>query len=124
MATPQYSPSAAVAVPERRRGFFGDIIAGALLGDFARDLRLPGAITQIVLAFIPLIGSICALRDLMANLRHHDRIGAVLNFFALAPVLGGFSKTLEVVRALAHVGHAYQITRHQRDRRAQQRITA
>lgn len=133
MADPQYSPppggyapggyAAAMALPERR-SFLGDVAAGALFGDFAQDLRLPGAMTQIVLSFIPLVGTICALRDLVADMRHRDRIGIVLNFFALAPVVGGVSKTLEVLRALAHVGHAYRITRHQRDQRKQRKARA
>ena len=101
------------------RSFLGDIVAGALFGDFARDLRVPGAVTQIVLAFIPLIGTMCAVRDLIADLRHHDRTGAFLNVLALAPVIGGFSKTLEVVRGFAHVSHAIRVTQVQRDQRRQ-----
>lgn len=116
-------PAAAMAVPYRR-SFLGDVAAGALYGDFAQDLRVPGALTQIVLAFIPLVGTICAIRDLVADMRHRDHIGIVLNFFALAPVLGGFSKTLEVLRALAHVGHAYRITRRQSDQRKQRKRDA
>ena len=107
----------------RRRSFFGDIFAGAFYGDFARDLRIPGAMTQIILAFIPLIGTICAIRDLIADLRHHDRTGAFLNVLALAPILGGFSKTLEVVRGFAHVSHAIRVTQHQRDQRDQYAVT-
>lgn len=123
MAEPQYRPVySAAASPAAveivyRRSFLGDVAAGALYGDFAHDLRIPGALTQIVLSFIPLIGTICALRDLVADMRHRDRVGIILNFFALAPVLGGFSKTLEVLRAFAHVGHAYVITRRQRIQR-------
>ncbi len=101
------------------RSFFGEIAAGAFLGDFARDLRVPGAATQITLSFIPLIGSMCAMRDLVADLRHHDRVGATLNILALAPILGGFSKTLEVVRGFAHVSHAIRVTQRQRDQRDQ-----
>jgi hypothetical protein len=128
MAGPQYSqgyaPQSALTL-SRQRSFIGDIFAGALYGDFARDLRVPGAVTQIVLAFIPLIGSICAIRDLIADLRHHDHVGAVLNIFALAPIIGGFSKTLEVLRAFAHVGHAVQVSRRQRERRvAKQRMVS
>lgn len=108
-----------VAPYPRRRSFIGDVVAGAFLGDFARDLRIPGAVTQITLAFIPLIGSMCAVRDLIADMRHHDRVGAFLNFLALAPILGGFSKTLEVVRGFAHVSHAIRVTQHQRDQHDQ-----
>ena len=126
MANPHYSPAygpAAVAIPPRR-SFLGDVVAGALYGDFAQGLRIPGALTQIVLSFIPVVGTICALRDLVANMRHRDRIGIILNFFALAPVLGGFSKTLEVLRAFAHVGHAYVITRRQHVQRQERKRNA
>jgi hypothetical protein len=134
MADPRYStpyegyaangyPAAALAAPYRR-SILSDVAAGALLGDFAQDLGVPGALTQIVLSFIPVVGTVCALRDLVANMRRRDRIGIVLNFFALAPVIGGVSKTLEVLRALAHVGHAYRISRHQRDQRKQRKESA
>lgn len=101
----------------RRRSFIGDVAAGLFLGDFARDLRLPGAVTQVAISFVPLIGSICALRDLIADLRHHDHVGAALNALALTPILGGFSKTFEVIRSTAHVGHAVHSARHQAQRR-------
>lgn len=106
------------AVAPRRRSFAGDVAAGAFLGDFARDLRIPGAVTQVILAFLPLIGTICAVRDLVADLRRHDRVAAFLNVLALLPILGGFSKTLEVIRAFAHVGHAVHISNRQRESRA------
>ncbi len=122
---PMYAVAPTIVAPYvRRRSFFGDIIAGAFLGDFAHDLRIPGAVTQIILAFLPVIGTICAIRDLIADLRHHDRTGAFLNVLALAPVLGGFSKTLEVVRGFAHVSHAIRVTQHQRDQRDQRDQTA
>jgi hypothetical protein len=103
--------------PARRRSFVGDISAGLFLGDFAHELGLPGAVTQIVISFVPLIGSICAVRDLTADLRHHDHLGAALNALALTPVLGGFSKTFEVIRNTAHVGHAVHTAHQQAQRR-------
>lgn len=109
--------SSTIVAPYRRRSFARDVAAGAFYGDFARDLRLPGAVMQIVLAFIPLIGTICAIRDLIADLRHHDRLGAFLNVLALTPILGGFSKTLEVVRGFAHVGHAIHASNQRREQR-------
>ena len=103
--------------PARRRSFVGDVSAGLFIGDFAHDLGLPGAVTQIAVSFVPLIGSICAVRDLTADLRRHDHIGAALNALALTPILGGFSKTFEVIRSTAHVGHAVHSARHQAQRR-------
>lgn len=101
----------------RRRSFVGDVSAGLFLGDFARDLGLPGAVTQVALSFVPLIGSMCAVRDLTADLRHHDHFGAFLNVLALTPVFGGFSKTFEVMRSTAHVGHAVHSAHQQAERR-------
>lgn len=100
----------------RRRSVLGDVTAGLLLGDFAADLGLPGAVTQVVISFIPLLGTTCAVRDLVADLRHHDHVGAALNALALTPVLGGFSKTFEVIRSTAHIGHAMHISHEQSQR--------
>ena len=73
----------------RRRSVLGDVTAGLLLGDFAEELGMPGAVTQVVISFVPVLGSTCAIRDLVADLRHKDHVGATLNFLALTPVLGG-----------------------------------
>lgn len=100
-----------------RRSVLGDVTAGLLLGDFAQDLGLPGAATQIVISFVPLLGSTCAVRDLVADLRHRDHVGAFLNFLALTPILGGFSKTFEVIRSTAHVGHAMHVGHQRAERR-------
>jgi hypothetical protein len=98
----------------------GDVTAALLLGDFAEELGMPGAVTQVIISFMPALGSACAIRDLVADLRHRDHVGAVLNFLALTPVLGGFSKTFEVIRSTAHVGHAVRISREQAARRREQ----
>lgn len=113
------SPAGGGARPRKRRSFIGDVTAGALLGDFARDLGIAGATTQAALGFVPLIGSVCAVRDLTADLRHHDRVGALLNALALIPFIGGFSKTFEVIRSSAHIGHAVHITYQQAERERQ-----
>ncbi len=116
------TPESATAVVARerrprRRSLMGDVAAGLFLGDFAHDLGLPGAVTQVVISFVPLIGSTCAVRDLVADLRRHDHVGAALNVLALTPILGGFSKTFEVIRSTAHVGHAVRISQHQAQRK-------
>lgn len=110
--------------PPRRRSLLGDVTAGLVLGDFAADLGMPGAVTQVVVSFVPLIGSTCAVRDLVADLRHHDHVGAALNFLALTPILGGFSKTFEVIRSTAHVGHAMHVSHHQAERRKEEAAAA
>ncbi len=114
-ATPAALTSA--ALPRRRRSLIGDVSAGLFLSDFADELGLPGAVTQVAISFVPLIGSMCAVRDLVADVRRRDRVGATLNFLALTPILGGFSKTFEVIRSTAHVGHAVHISRQQAERR-------
>jgi hypothetical protein len=91
-----------------------DILRGAFLGDYARDLGVLGAITMAVLGFVPVIGTLCALRDLFANWRHHDRVGVVLNLLAVFPVFGGFPKLLEVIRGAHHIGRAVTASSDQR----------
>jgi hypothetical protein len=97
--------------PPRPPGFFADIYAGAVHGDFAPRLGIPGALTQIVLGFVPVIGTVCAARDFVANRRKGDRLGAVLNALALIPFLGGFPKTAAVIHSVRHVGKVWHAMR-------------
>jgi len=98
-------PHALVPVPRRRVSFWRDVYHGAVLGDFAREKRLGGALTQVVLSFTPGVGTICAGRDCIADLRYRDGLGFFLNLLALVPVLGGVSKTLHVIIGLWHARH-------------------
>lgn len=74
-----------------------DVYRGAVHGDYARQLGVAGYVTQAVCSFIPIFGQLCALRDLFADLGKRDRIGALLNFLALVPVVGGIPKTLRIL---------------------------
>jgi len=65
-------PHALVPVPRRRVSFWRDVYHGAVLGDFAREKRLGGALTQVVLSFTPGVGTICAGRDCIADLRYRS----------------------------------------------------
>jgi len=52
-------------LPNAKSGSHGptvlaDIVRGAVQGDFARDLGLPGAVTQVALSFVPVVGTLCA----------------------------------------------------------------
>jgi hypothetical protein len=105
-------PHALVPVPRRRVSFWRDVYNGAVLGDFAREKRLGGALAQIVLSFTPGVGTICATRDCVADLRYRDGLGFFLNLLALVPVFGGFSKTLDVIIGLWHARHVLR-KRHQ-----------
>jgi hypothetical protein len=40
----------------------------------------------------------------------------LLNVLALTPIFGGFSKTFEVIRSTAHVGHAVHSAHQQAER--------
>lgn len=102
--------------PRRRIPFARDVFNGAVRGDFAREMGTAGAITQIILGFVPGVGTVCAIRDCIADHRKRDRLGFWLNVLALAPFLGGFPKTAEVLRAVHHVGHAIHATSHARRR--------
>jgi hypothetical protein len=118
---PQSSPTSdgaarpragAVAQPPARRiPFVLDVFNGAVLGDFAREVGAAGAVTQVILGFIPGVGTVCAIRDCIADHRRRDRLGFWLNVLALAPFLGGFPKTAEVLRALRHVRRAVRVMR-------------
>jgi hypothetical protein len=101
-------------LPNRRRSprslFFRDIVQGALLGDFARDLGLPGAVVQVALNFIPVVGSICALRDAAANWRVKDRTGVALNLLAVIPYVGAVAKTAEVWRHVGRLRRGFDVS--------------
>ena len=84
---------------------FRDIAHGALLGDAGPRLRFPGALTQIVLGYVPIVGTLCALRDFVACHRSGRTLAAGLNFLALLPVFGGLPKTVEVIGNLVTTGH-------------------
>jgi hypothetical protein len=100
----------------RRIPLARDVFNGAVRGDYAPQLGVPGTTTQIALAFVPGIGTLCALRDALACSGRRDRVGVALNLLAVVPLLGGFPKTAAALRAAQHVGRAMHITR-QRGRR-------
>ncbi|SRR5579884_1808339 len=113
----QYGPNPAstVAPPRRRHSFVADVYLGAVRGDFADDLRIPGRIAQAALGYVPILGTFTAFRDFIADRRKRDHIGAVLNALALIPFLGGFPKTAAVIRTVRHVGlAAHHVTKHPR----------
>lgn len=78
-----------------------DILKGMLIGDFADNLGAAGYLTQGILGFIPIVGTCCAARDLLANIGKGDRGGVILNAIALLPVLGGISKMARALRSIA-----------------------
>jgi len=104
--------SAAQPAPRRKRSLIGDIWVGAVVGDFAHEIGLAGVITQVVCSFTPGVGTLCAIRDVFADLRRRDWLGVALNVLAFIPVAGGVSKTIDVIRNGAHIGHAVYVTRH------------
>lgn len=87
--------------------FVFDIFRGALLGDWDHNLHVPGAVTQAICGFIPVIGDICAVRDGIHDLVYRDTLGVALNALALVPVFGGIPKTIEVIRSTRHIQQAY-----------------
>ncbi len=87
-----------VLTKPRKRNFIQDVYSGAIHGDFADNLGVPGKVTQIIFALIPFVGSACAVRDYIACRRKRDRLGQFLNLLAFIPLLGVFPETLKVVR--------------------------
>ena len=85
----------------------GDIYRGAVWGDFSPSIGIPGAITQALLGYVPVVGTATALRDALADWRLHDGVGLILNIFAAFPVLGGLAKTADVLHVLHRLHRAY-----------------
>ena len=78
-----------------------DILKGMLIGDYADNLGTAGYLTQGILGFVPIIGTCCAARDLLANMGKGDRGGVILNAISLFPVLGGITKLARALRSIA-----------------------
>jgi hypothetical protein len=97
-----------------RPSFLVDVWNGAVRGDFAPRLGIAGVVTQVIFGFTPILGTLCALRDLIADWRHRDRVGVLLNALAFVPLLGGFPKMVEAVRGVHQVGRVLHVTYHAR----------
>jgi hypothetical protein len=82
----------ATPAPATPRPPVEEIFAGAVQGDFDPHLGTIGLLTQAALGFVPVIGQICAGRDIVADRRQGDRLGTICNALALVPLLGGIPK--------------------------------
>jgi hypothetical protein len=90
-----------------------DLYRGVIWGDFDRDLGAAGATAQALVGFIPAVGTLTALRDLLACIGQRDPLGIVLNILAAFPVLGGFAKIADAL----HTVHRYQRAAQRRKQR-------
>jgi hypothetical protein len=102
-------------LPNAKSGSHGptvlaDIVRGAVQGDFARDLGLPGAVTQVALSFVPVVGTLCALRDAAADRQRGDKPGVALNLLAAVPLFGGAAKTAEVIRHAQRLQRGFAVS--------------
>lgn len=95
-----------------------DIARAILLGDFAEHLGPAGGVTQIVINFIPGVGTLASLRDFIADCGKPEPLGIVLNGFGMLPILGGFSKTAEVMNRVQMVNESFVVVHGVRDRQA------
>ena len=86
------STARAAPAPQPARSMMLDLYRGAVWGDFDQDLGVAGAAAQSTIGFIPVAGTLAALRDLFACLGQRDPLGVILNLLAIFPVLGGFAK--------------------------------
>lgn len=102
----QYAPFVETVAPPRRRSFFGDIYSGAVRGEFDENLGPAGYTTLVLMCFIPVVGSICAVRDLIACRRHHDTAGSFLNVLAIFPELGVLPKLILAIRGVSYARSA------------------
>ena len=86
--------------PRHKYTLVEDIYGGAVRGDFDEHLGVAGYVTQALLAFIPVVGQVCAIRDYIADRRKGDTLGAILNIFVLFPFFGGISKVALALRGI------------------------
>ena len=92
----------------RHASWVTDVVRGAMLGDFATEVHLPGAVTHAALGFVPGIGTVMAVRDLVACWLDADWLGMVLNLLAVMPVIGGVPKTVDVLHGVHRVHRQMQ----------------
>jgi hypothetical protein len=100
--------------PQPARSIMLDLYRGAVWGDFDQDLGVAGAAAQSTIGFVPVAGTLAALRDLFACIGQRDPLGIVLNLLAIFPVLGGFAKVADAVHTL----HRYHRAAKRRRQRA------
>jgi hypothetical protein len=94
--------------------FLADVARGALQGDFAPELGLPGAATQVALTFVPVVGTLCGLRDAAADKRRGDLTGVALNLISILPVVGGVAKAAELGRHARRLRRGWVVTQRRR----------
>lgn len=97
--------------PTEEHTLIQDIFLGAVQGDFAQEIGGAGRLTQVVLAFVPGIGSICAFRDMLADWQYDDKVGATLNAIAILPFVGSVSKLAAVFRAARRMSRIMKAAR-------------
>ncbi len=111
MARRPYAPAQALAA----RSLAFDLYRGVVWGDCDLELGVAGSLAQAAVGYIPVVGTLAALRDLLACLGQRDRLGIVLNLLALFPVAGGLAKTTDAL----HTIHRYHRRVQRRARRTQ-----
>jgi hypothetical protein len=117
-ADPSSIPTTTTAPNIPHHPFLPDVAKGLLLGDFSGSLGPAGAVTQVVVNFIPGIGTLTAMRDLVADVRKPEPLGIVLNGLSVVPVLGGFTKTAEVLSNVSFAGESFVCLHGLRERAA------
>jgi hypothetical protein len=88
---------------KKNPSIIADMTRGALQGDFAPELGLPGAATQVALTFVPVVGTLCGLRD-----------AAALNLLAMVPVVGGVAKVVELGRHARRLKKGWVVSQQRR----------
>lgn len=119
----QHIPALPSARAERHphTSLFTDVLHGAVQGDFATDLGFAGAATQVALSFVPVVGTLCALRDAAADRRRGDRPGIVLNLLSALPLIGGVAKAAEVIRHAQRLQRGFGVSYRQYQQRPSNR---
>ncbi|HEV2238738.1 MAG TPA: hypothetical protein VGR57_18920 [Ktedonobacterales bacterium] len=98
-----------------------DLWRGVFAGAYAiEDMRAPGLLAWIAVGFVPVIGSLAAVRDAYYSFEVREWSALVLNLLGILPFMKGVTNVLEVahlhqLHRVAHVAHQVShVARHGR----------
>ena len=88
-----------------------DVARGAILGEYAPNIGVPGTLAQAAIGFTPVAGTLAAARDVAASWQRRDWPGVALNGVAMLPAVGGFAKIVEAARAARRIRQLFKRSR-------------
>jgi hypothetical protein len=96
MSTDARAISASQAAPYH---LLADLSRGLVQGAYAiQDLRAPGLVVWILVGFVPVLGTLAAIRDAYYSLEVRDVIAFLFNLLGLLPFMKGLANIMQVSR--------------------------